>query len=477
MADNHKINKVVLDFSFSKKEKNTALQDARAFFYDKALPQLNSFFKTTGQTIYIDKLEIDLNKTTARDFENDFIKALAKSFEMHVQAPGKKIKTIQKKPPGFDADNIFFYLLNGYWHWVYQQKNGEEISVLLQQFFTREESVFQLLKRLEQQELLPAERLINLVSDNDLLRNSLIGILIKQHPALSLILPALPAGWKIKAGKPENFYFFFTRELLTNPPLRNVHEIIILLKKIITRHQFSNSTLAKDEKQTGDKKIKFQKTTESVNNIEALKIFFANIDNQPLRKVIIPDLLTEDQEPCSAKPETNIGETEPGKISIPNAGLLLFHPYLVYVFSELNWLTADKKFVNRKVQQKAILFLQYIINEKSRQAEHRLVLNKLICGWPIHMPLKNSCNLSALEKAAASDLVESLKEHWTVVKNTSTPGLIQSFVFRPGLIQKTQNGFLVQVERRTIDILLDSLPFGLTIIKFPWNEYIINTEW
>jgi hypothetical protein len=133
--------------------------------------------------------------------------------------------------------------------------------------------------------------------------------------------------------------------------------------------------------------------------------------------------------------------------------------------------------VNRKVQQKAILFLQYIINEKSRQAEHRLVLNKLICGWPIHMPLKNSCNLSALEKAAASDLVESLKEHWTVVKNTSTPGLIQSFVFRPGLIQKTQNGFLVQVERRTIDILLDSLPFGLTIIKFPWNEYIINTEW
>jgi len=477
MTDNHKINKVVLDFSFPKKEKDNALQDSKAFFYDKALPQLNSFFKPVAEHIYIDKLEIDLDKTTVENFENDFIRALTRSFETHLQSPEKKNKPVQEQQAHFNADTVFFFLSNGYWHWVYQQKSEAEINLLLQHFFSREQPVLQLVKKLELQEKFLAERLIHLVSGNSILQHSLVAVLIKQHPALSLILPALPADWKIKAGKPEHFYFFFTRELLTSSPLQQVSEIFILLKKIIAQNYFSNFTSAKNKKQNSSEKIRVQKIKDSKNTIEELKIFFTNIDNQPLHKLIVPELLIENVENTNQSSKANGDDTEFKKIGISNAGLLLFYPYLSYVFAELKWLTADKKFVNIVARQKAILFLQYFINGKKRPAEHQLVLNKLLCGWPIYLPLKNPGNLSAAEKAAAADLAESLKEHWPAIRNTSVPGLIQSFVDRPGLIQKTATGYLVQVERRTIDILLDSLPFGLTFIKLPWNEYIINTEW
>lgn len=477
MTDSHKINKVVLDFSFQKKEKENALQVSKAFFYDKALPQLNSFFKPTAEHIYIDKLEIDLDKTTAENFENDFLRVLTRSFETHLQLTKKKIGAVQDLQAYFNADTVFFFLAKGYWNWNFQQKAAEKITILLRDLFSNEQAVLQLLKKLELQESLPAERLIYLVSGDAILRNSLTGVLIKQHPALSMIIPALPDDWKIRSGKSTDFYFFFTRALIKSPPLCQVHEIIMLLKSIVDQHYFSVNSFATKTGKANDRKNEIKKTNERINTIGDLKLFFANIDNQALHKIIIPELLLEHVENTWDDHNANTSDTEIGKIGISNAGLLLFYPYLVYVFAELKWITADKKFMNRLAQQKAILFLQYVVNGKNRQAEYQLVLNKILCGWPIHLPLKDRVNLTATEKAVAADLAESLKEHWTVVKNTSVPGLIQSFVARPGLIQKTSAGYLIQVERRTIDILLDSLPFGLTIIKLPWNEYIINTEW
>jgi hypothetical protein len=81
-------------------------------------------------------------------------------------------------------------------------------------------------------------------------------------------------------------------------------------------------------------------------------------------------------------------ETE-SKTHIDNAGLVLLHPYLPMVFKELGWTDAKNNFINKNFQQKAILFLQFIINGKSKQSEHLLVLNKILCGWPVALPVKN----------------------------------------------------------------------------------------
>ncbi len=93
------------------------------------------------------------------------------------------------------------------------------------------------------------------------------------------------------------------------------------------------------------------------------------------------------------------------------------------------------------------------------------------------MPIKAKHQFSAAEKKAGEEMLDSFIEHWTILKNTSHRGLIKSFILRNGLIQKAENNFLVQVEKSSIDILLDSLPFGIRTIKMPWNEYIVYTEW
>jgi len=74
-------------------------------------------------------------------------------------------------------------------------------------------------------------------------------------------------------------------------------------------------------------------------------------------------------------------------------------------------------------------------------------------------------------------MLDSLIEHWSVLRNTSRNGLIKSFIERKGLVQKTDKNFSIQVEKSSIDILLESLPFGILTIKLPWNEYFIYTEW
>ncbi len=139
--------------------------------------------------------------------------------------------------------------------------------------------------------------------------------------------------------------------------------------------------------------------------------------------------------------------------------------------------TGCAKFVNTKNQIKAVHFLQFIITNKSRNPEHLLVLNKILCGWPVHLPITLQCNFTKKEKDIVTDLIDSLKEHWIVMKNTSAAGLVESFIDRKGIIQSSESGFLLQVELKTIDVLLDSLPFGFQTIKLPWNDYTIHTEW
>ena len=80
----HQINKVLLDFSFSKKEKELALQKSKQFFYEKALPVMSAGFDNIPEPVYIDKLEIDLGTTNAENFETDFLKAFRKSLEKYI---------------------------------------------------------------------------------------------------------------------------------------------------------------------------------------------------------------------------------------------------------------------------------------------------------------------------------------------------------------------------------------------------------
>jgi hypothetical protein len=74
-------------------------------------------------------------------------------------------------------------------------------------------------------------------------------------------------------------------------------------------------------------------------------------------------------------------------------------------------------------------------------------------------------------------LLQSVLEHWKALRNTSLTGLRETFFKRDGLITRKENDWLLQVERKTLDVLLDSMPWGYSAVSLPWNDYIIYTEW
>jgi len=67
--------------------------------------------------------------------------------------------------------------------------------------------------------------------------------------------------------------------------------------------------------------------------------------------------------------------------------------------------------------------------------------------------------------------------HWEVLKNTSADGLREAFLQRRGKLSRVDGGWLMQVEQRAIDVLLNKLPWGISIIKLPWMNEMLFVEW
>jgi hypothetical protein len=126
---------------------------------------------------------------------------------------------------------------------------------------------------------------------------------------------------------------------------------------------------------------------------------------------------------------------------------------------------------------KGIYLLNYLGNGNMQSKEYQLVLEKLLCGMPIQEPLEAAPEFTNAETIESEELLHSVLEHWKQLKNTSLNGLRESFFKRDGIITPKENNWLLRVERKTLDVLVDSIPWGFSTVSLPWNKYIIFTEW
>lgn len=463
-----------LDFSFSANEKDIALKKAKEFFYEKALPQLNSQFDSVIPYVYIDKLEIDVGKVNTENFASQFRRSAAQALQEYFYKKGNGISQPANETPVFSADTIIYFLQKGYWQWNFQMRTDTEMTSLIKRLMKNEKDAFRLFALLKEQNVYARERFAAMM----LIRPSLADIFLQQlkkhHPALEGCFPLDAVANLTQSEK--DFYSTLIREIIASASLQNPEEVKRVLEKFMRLYP-------PVEKKEIISLKKILETLSDRSNASEWGRFYKMLYQSFYRHSIIAQQNTHDGMTISESyKEKEISDTpkyfeEGERVHISNAGLILFHPYLPYVFKELKWINDEKKFADENSQQKAILFLQYLINQKSRQAEHELLLNKILCNWPINKPVKAKIIFLKKEKKAAVELIESLKEHWKILKNTSRQGLIKSFVERKGTIQQRGEGFLLQVEKNTIDILMESLPFGIQTIKLPWNEYLIHTEW
>ncbi|WP_214227653.1 contractile injection system tape measure protein [Pedobacter sp. B4-66] len=158
------------------------------------------------------------------------------------------------------------------------------------------------------------------------------------------------------------------------------------------------------------------------------------------------------------------------------AGLILIHPFLNSLFKQLG-LLAGKLFAGIEEQEKAIYLLHYVATAETNVEEYELVLPKILCGYPVDLPVNTGIKLSGRELEEAEDMLQAAIASWDILKSTSPQGLRESFLQRNGKVLVHNERISIQVEKSAIDVLLDHLPWNLSIIKLPWLDEILKVEW
>lgn len=193
-----------------------------------------------------------------------------------------------------------------------------------------------------------------------------------------------------------------------------------------------------------------------------------NEDNQECQVIIKEELKPKKMEEMMNK------QTEP--IFVNNAGMVLVSPFFQRLFSMLE-LTERSQFKNKEAQIKAIYLLQYAVFRKTDFPEYKLALNKILTGLDIPGAVPQNVELSQHEKETVESMLNSIVQHWDKLKNTSAATLREAFLQREGKLEENEDSYIITVEEKAYDMLLDSAPWGFRTIKFPWMEKRMEVKW
>ena len=188
--------------------------------------------------------------------------------------------------------------------------------------------------------------------------------------------------------------------------------------------------------------------------------------------------------------ELNMEDTErimenavqPEYIEVPNAGLCLLAVWFSRLFDMLGLLEANtdgkKDLKDTAAMIRAIFILQRLVTDEKREyREQELALNRILTGCPFHVPLPKTLELTDNEIRTVESMLSGVKANWDKMKGTSVKGFQKSFIERPGKLEQREDKWVLYVEERSYDILLDSLPWSYRTIRLPWLKKKINVVW
>jgi hypothetical protein len=169
-------------------------------------------------------------------------------------------------------------------------------------------------------------------------------------------------------------------------------------------------------------------------------------------------------------------KNERDEIYINNAGLVILHPFLGQFFEQLQFIQ-DGEWINEQAQHQAVILLDYLATGYYPSEEFNLPLSKIMCGMHPETVITEDLIIDENIKEACNVLITEIIIHWAALKNTGIKAFRNTFLKRNGKLSAVDNGWLLQVERTGVDVLLGSLPWGIGVIMLPWMNEIIYTEW
>ncbi len=159
---------------------------------------------------------------------------------------------------------------------------------------------------------------------------------------------------------------------------------------------------------------------------------------------------------------------------VKNAGLVLLHPFLSRFFKSCGLLGKDNQILEPEV---AVHVLHYVATKKEQQLESNLIFEKFLCNVPITHSINRNINITDELKEKSEELLKAVVQNWEILKKSSPDLVRNEFLQRAGKLSLTKENPLITIERKTQDILLDKLPWGIGICKLPWMRNFMEIDW
>jgi hypothetical protein len=168
-------------------------------------------------------------------------------------------------------------------------------------------------------------------------------------------------------------------------------------------------------------------------------------------------------------------------IYIDNAGLVLTSPFLPTFFQSLDLLGEDEGGVprlrDREAASRAVHLLQFLVDGRTSAPEPSLVLNKILCGLPTSVAVEREIELTAAEREGCERLLKSVIANWKIIEHTSIAGLQETFFRREGRLERSDSVWKLTVQRKTLDVLVDQVPWSIAVIYQRWMSRPLYVTW
>lgn len=199
--------------------------------------------------------------------------------------------------------------------------------------------------------------------------------------------------------------------------------------------------------------------------------------NAVFPKALIPLVPIQTKTNAMDNEEVILLPVEEGEeVKIYNSGLILFWPFLNRLFEILS-LIENGDFIDTESKNRAVYILQYLVYNEIDFPEHQLVLNKLLAGLQPEEHLIPLSSLTDEETDSTKSLLNGMINNWEKMQNTSSEGLQESFIQRKGILKFQKDKITLVVETKGFDILLQSLPWNISLVKLSWMKLPIYVEW
>ena len=92
-------------------------------------------------------------------------------------------------------------------------------------------------------------------------------------------------------------------------------------------------------------------------------------------------------------------------------------------------------------------------------------------------PIPLRVELTDAEKAVCESMLAAVLQNWEKMQKSSITNLRGAFLLREGLLREHDSRWMLQVERKAYDIVLEFLPWTINMIKLPWMTKRLDTIW